>query len=119
VYDIEVVDNHNFALDAGVFVHNSKDQADAVCGATYNASQQAEEYAHDFGETLDNIEKVNTGGAESDKKQINIDFENELRKMGDPLAKINEQHKNDSFIDYGTGKAVPLTQSYIKDGIIV
>ena len=33
VYDIEVKDNHNFALASGVFVHNSKDQADAVCGA--------------------------------------------------------------------------------------
>ena len=119
VYDIEVADNHNFALDAGVFVHNSKDQADAICGSIFDASQCAKEYAYDYGEILDNIEKVNVSGAEDNKKQINVEFENELRKMSDPLAKINEQHKNDSFIDYGTGKAVPLTQSYIKDGIIV
>nr|DAG40948.1 MAG TPA: Intein splicing domain [Caudoviricetes sp.] len=38
VYDLTVQDNHNFALTAGVFVHNSKDQADAVCGALYSAS---------------------------------------------------------------------------------
>lgn len=37
VYDLEIVDNHNFALDAGVFVHNSKDTADSLAGATWNA----------------------------------------------------------------------------------
>lgn len=34
VYDLEVDEYHNFALQAGVFVHNSKDLADAVAGAT-------------------------------------------------------------------------------------
>lgn len=32
VYDLEVDEWHNFALAAGVFVHNSKDVADALCG---------------------------------------------------------------------------------------
>lgn len=32
VYDLEIEDNHNFSLDAGVIVHNSsKDVADALC----------------------------------------------------------------------------------------
>lgn len=42
VYDLEVEDNHNFALAAGVFVHNSgpnkgigKDCSDALCGAAW------------------------------------------------------------------------------------
>lgn len=38
VYDLEIEDNHNFALSSGVFVHNSKDEADSLCGAMYNAS---------------------------------------------------------------------------------
>lgn len=38
VYDIEVVDNHNFLLDAGVFVHNSKDLSDSLAGALFNAT---------------------------------------------------------------------------------
>ena len=38
VYDLEIEDNHNFALDAGVFVHNSKDMADSVAGALWNAT---------------------------------------------------------------------------------
>ena len=37
VYDLEIEDNHNFALSAGVFVHNSKDTSDSAVGAAYNA----------------------------------------------------------------------------------
>jgi len=33
VYDLTVPGTENFLLDAGVFVHNSKDVADAACGA--------------------------------------------------------------------------------------
>lgn len=38
VYDLEIEDNHNFALSAGVIVHNSKDALDSLVGATYSAS---------------------------------------------------------------------------------
>ena len=37
VYDITVPKYHNFALDVGIFVHNSKDTSDGVCGAVANA----------------------------------------------------------------------------------
>ena len=33
VFDVSVPGPENFLLAAGVFVHNSKDVADAVCGA--------------------------------------------------------------------------------------
>ena len=39
VYDLEIEDNHNFALDIGVFVHNSKDLLDSLVGAVYSASK--------------------------------------------------------------------------------
>ena len=38
VYDLEIEDNHNFALACGVFVHNSKDIADSLAGALFNAT---------------------------------------------------------------------------------
>lgn len=38
VYDLEIEDNHNFALFCGVIVHNSKDLSDSLAGAIYNAS---------------------------------------------------------------------------------
>lgn len=37
VYDISVAGTPNFALAAGVFVHNSKDLADSLAGAVWNA----------------------------------------------------------------------------------
>lgn len=40
VWDITVDKYHNFALTTGVFVHNSKDVADAVCGAYYSMLQR-------------------------------------------------------------------------------
>ena len=39
VYDLEIEDNHNFALDIGVFVHNSKDILDSLVGSVYSASK--------------------------------------------------------------------------------
>ena len=38
VFDMEVPDTHNFLLDVGVYVHNSKDMADSLAGALWNAT---------------------------------------------------------------------------------
>ena len=39
VYDLEIEDNHNFALTAGIIVHNShKDLSDAVCGSIWSCA---------------------------------------------------------------------------------
>ena len=81
VYDIEVEDNHNFALACGVFVHNSKDVCDAVCGAVYNASQYAEQYAYDYGESLNTFMDFNDGTFTDEKTQVIVDFEKELGKV--------------------------------------
>lgn len=40
VYDLTVKETHNFALTSGVFVHNSKDVADAVAGVCYHVSKK-------------------------------------------------------------------------------
>ena len=37
VFDITVPGTENFYLSAGVVVHNSKDQTDAISGAVYDA----------------------------------------------------------------------------------
>lgn len=37
VYDLEIEDNHNFALASGVFAHNSKDSADSLARCVWNA----------------------------------------------------------------------------------
>lgn len=82
VYDIEVADNHNFALAAGVFVHNSKDQADAVCGATYLASQFAEEYSYNYEENLDAALDANLDPNDGQRKTKMLqEFQEELLKL--------------------------------------
>ena len=40
VYDLEIEDNHNFCLESGVFVHNSKDVSDSMAGWVWNAIQK-------------------------------------------------------------------------------
>lgn len=88
VYDLTISKNHNFALSCGVFVHNSKDIADATCGAIYNASQHAEEYAYDYGEDLNLIEETNTQTLQANalKNQMTVDFEQELQRVFNPIA---------------------------------
>lgn len=106
---------------------NSKDVADAVCGAIWNASQNADEFEFDYGETLDTTVSVNDdsifGG---DLKQLAVDFEMEMQKILDPVqsaiteSKPVEKHEQTSVhTDFGLGKAQPLHNSYIADGIIV
>ena len=115
VYDLTIEDNPNFALSCGVFVHNSKDKSDAVCGAVYNASLHADEYAFDFGEDLDPIKDVSNIVTNDSKKrtQLNIDFEQELNKMLDPLARNGIATKENTI------QQIDAPVFYYGDGIIV
>lgn len=123
VYDIEVEDNHNFALDCGVFVHNSKDVCDAVCGAIYNASKHAEEFAFEYGETLDALVNANQDNPNT-QKQIIVDFEEELKRSFDSFSSDyrTDTNKKDSdyFQDFGMGKATSaFNPTYLSNGIII
>ena len=79
--------NNNGKIDHSPAGINSKDQADAVCGALYNASKHAEEFAFEYGEDIDNITDISNSPNESElKKQIQLNFEEELRKaFGDSI----------------------------------
>lgn len=63
-----------------------KDVCDAVCGAIFNASKSAEEFAYDYGESLDTLVNVNKEGGTSIAKQMVVDFEEELKKARNPLS---------------------------------
>jgi intein/homing endonuclease len=71
VYDITVPETENFALTAGVVVHNSKDAADAITGAVYNAS-----LSHGVKATSGYVGHTNgrpvTGNRPSSKRSITI-----------------------------------------------
>ena len=52
--------NNNGKVDHDPSGINSKDSADAICGATFNASKHAEEFAYDYGESVETIADFNT-----------------------------------------------------------
>ena len=106
----------------------SKDCVDAVCGALYNASQNAEEFGFDYGEDLDTVTKISASSSlTAMQQQINDDFAKELQNMFDPLARRKAQeaesgqknNTNSPYMDFGMGPAQPYTGNYINQGIIV
>ena len=94
VYDITVRNNHNFALSSGIFVHNSKDCADAVCGALFSASQHGEEFAYDFGENIEETVKANgDSSANVVRKQMTVDLESEMNRALDPITQLKSKQE--------------------------
>lgn len=90
----------------------SKDVADAVCGATWRASQDAEEFAYNFGESVDALIDANETNMLMDKKQVSIAFEEELQNLlGGQIVQRAKQTQQQSsydernFTDFGLGKA--------------
>lgn len=109
--------NNNGKIDHSPQSINSKDSSDAICGAVYNASLHAEEFAFFYGEDLDVIHNVNASSVDVSKEQIEIDMQEELNKMFDP---ITEKKKKESFIDFGLGSATQNYNAfYLAQGIIV
>ena len=96
---------------------NSKDQADAVCGALWNASKHIEEFNFEFGETLDTIVDVSTAVSNQNiKQQVILDFEEELKRARDAVP----DKQKDFFMDFGMGKRGDLNADlYLMDGIII
>ena len=112
-------DNNSGKIDHSQAGINSKDTADAVCGAIWNASQNAEQFAFEYGEDIETTIEVSSGSGEYDRRQINIDFEQELMKTfgGELEQKIS--NKNESFLDFGMGKATAqFNSNYVSNGII-
>ena len=95
---------------------NSKDQADAVCGALYLASGFAEEYSYSYGESLDSALDVNAGESDAYKKrQMIAAFQEELTKA---YAGLHDSEDENEQID---PKKKEELESYkdIMDGIII
>ena len=92
---------------------NSKDSADALCGAIWNASQHAEEYDFEYGENIDTIINVSDDSRFSDnKQQAIISFEEELKKA-------TKEFSSDVYSNMGLGKSTTNYDMLIYDGIII
>lgn len=89
-------DGHIDHTSSGI---NSKDIADAVCGSIFEASKHAEEFAFDYGETLEETITVNVDPTLKTTEQLAIDFEMEMQKLLDPVKQsavkqVNIQSNN-------------------------
>ena len=110
-------DNNSGKVDHDPSGINSKDQADAVCGSIWNASQHGEEYAFDYGEDLEVTKQISNDINQFDQHQVTIDFEAEMMKLLDP---VHEEHKKDQNKNNINNQSnIPSNQMYMYDGIIV
>lgn len=73
----------------------SKDQADSVCGALYNASQNIEQFAFEYGEDLDSILNMNQVNEDTPiaRQQISVAFEQELQNLLTPKSILIAQQE--------------------------
>lgn len=111
-------DNNSGKIDHSANGINSKDSADGVCGAIWNAAQHAEEISIDFVEDIENTINVSMSGGDTPAlEQITVDFEDELKSVFNGLSK--SKPKDPKQIDFGFGPAVPMASEYIYDGIMV
>lgn len=111
-------DNNSGVIDHSSAGINSKDSSDALCGSLYNASKHAEEFEYDFGETLDTF--IETNNTQDDlKTQIVVNFEEELKRINDPMQQHINNKKDSIYMDFGFGAAQDLAESSLYDGIIL
>lgn len=110
-------DNNTGRIDHSPSSINSKDSADAICAAIYNASQDAEQYSFEYGDDLENVATTNATLEAINTHQITVDFENELKNaFSNSLKNTSNEAKK---IDFGMGPAEPVSEAFIYDGIIV
>lgn len=100
--------NNNGKVDHDPTGINSKDSADAVCGALFNASKHGEEYAFDYGESLETL--VDFNDVKDDMSNYMQNFEESLKQTP---KYVNKQEKNifNTFSD----DVIPLD---VYDGIL-
>ena len=89
---------------------DSKDQADAVCGALWDASKFSEEYSYSYGDDLDATIEANNAAGELDlKHQLIQDFQNEMLKIKHEQQNYYEMQRKDDYEYFAD----------LRDGIIV
>ena len=91
----------------------SKDQADAVCGATYLASEFADEYSYNYGENLTAGLDVSLEDSDAfNKTKMIAAFEEELTRIYQDMNVANDLERQQQQIEYQRYKD-------IADGIII
>ena len=93
----------------------SKDQSDAICGALWNASKHAEEFAFEYGEDLSDAVTANLLNSTESKQQIIVDLTEELKNF-----RLLPQSQQEIGLDFGFGKAQPWGgEAVVADGMLI
>ena len=104
-------DGHIDHTSSGI---NSKDISDAVCGSIFEASKHAEEFAYDYGETLEETVIANKDMNTSSVEQLTLDFEAEMMKLLDPMQSVQKEDKKQT-----SNTVMPNSNAYVFDNIII
>lgn len=96
-------------LDSGKVDHpdgGAKDVSDAVCGAIFNASKHAEEYAYDYGESAQQLLQANEDSDYNDARQLSLQMEEELKKLSGIMSVSTPQRVHPSDLNIKTSNYV-------------
>lgn len=95
----------------------SKDCSDAVCGAIWNASQNAEQFAFEYGEDIEQIVNISANNEYASQQEIAQAFQETLNERFNPIKESTSEKTKK--IDFGFGPAVPYGADYVSEGIMV
>ena len=101
---------------------NSKDISDAVCGSIFEASKHAEEFAYDYGESLEQTITANTSSDSKTSEQIALDFELEMQKLLDPVTTTVQKNKaqpENNVLSSDTTRNTNMPNTFIFDNMII
>lgn len=94
-------------LDTGKVDHpdgGAKDRSDAVCGAIFNASKHAEEFAYDYGESSEQLLRINSNDDYDDARQLALNLEEELKKMRGVIGRPSDDRIHPSDLNSRTSQ---------------
>lgn len=104
-------DGHIDHTSSGI---NSKDIADAVCGSIFEASKHAEEFAYDYGESLEQTIAFNKDSNIVAAEQIALDFEAEMQRLLDPMQSVKKEETTQQ-----TQPTIKQPSAYVFDNLII
>lgn len=105
-------DGHVDHTSSGI---NSKDVSDAVCGSIFEASKHAEEFAYDYGESLQETITANVDADVKTTEQLALDFEAEMQKLLNPVKQPSEKQVNTNLNNVFND----TPSSYVFDNMII
>lgn len=100
--------------------YGSKDAADGLCGGMWNASKHSEEFNFYYGEDLELMVDVSSAKSQVSQKQIELDMQEQLNKIFDPIQKKKAALDKQPFTDFGLGAAsTNYSALYLANGIVL